>query len=302
MITILLSTYNGEKYLEEQLNSLIKQEGVEVSIFVRDDGSKDNTHAILNRWQDNGLLSWYTGKNLGAARSFFDLLQKAPDSEYYAFCDQDDVWLPNKLQRALSYLSVTDSDIPNLYGAGYLLVDANLNIMKKVTKPYLSFNTAGSVMLESHTPGCTMVFNRALAKEVKKHIPECFVFHDRWVLLVAYLLGNIHYDHFASLMYRQHENNVVGASQNVTVLDRLKHLITLPKRKLSPLYLLSSELLEAYKCTISEDKQEVLVICSIYNKSLTALMQLAFAPKFNLSPRGLKNALYWKCKILLRKI
>ena len=82
-VCILLSTYNGEKYLEEQLESLIKQENVEIDILVRDDGSSDNTHNILNKWQERGLLKWYTGNNKGYAKSFMDLVQNSGDYDYY---------------------------------------------------------------------------------------------------------------------------------------------------------------------------------------------------------------------------
>ena len=93
-ILILMSTYNGEKYLSEQLNSLLLQENVNIKILIRDDGSTDNTHKILNFYSSNyPNISWYTGENKGPALSFMDLLFNAPESDYYAFCDQDDVWL-----------------------------------------------------------------------------------------------------------------------------------------------------------------------------------------------------------------
>ena len=90
-ICILLSAYNGEKYIEEQLESLVGQQEVAADILVRDDGSSDKTHEILDKWQNKGLLKWYKGENLGFAKSFMDLVQRAGDYEYYAFCDQDDI-------------------------------------------------------------------------------------------------------------------------------------------------------------------------------------------------------------------
>lgn len=115
MVCVLLSTYNGEKYLEEQLNSLIKQEDVELRILVRDDGSKDRTHEILDKWQKRGHINWYEGKNKGAAQSFMDLIYNAPEADYYAFCDQDDVWLPEKLKVAIDKIRESNEAMPCMY-------------------------------------------------------------------------------------------------------------------------------------------------------------------------------------------
>ena len=114
MIYILLSTYNGEHYLNEQIESLVRQVDVNYKILVRDDGSKDSTHVILNKWQQLGFLTWYRGENIGFAESFMDLVQKAPKADYYAFCDQDDIWLPNKLKAAVEKLELLKSG-PQLY-------------------------------------------------------------------------------------------------------------------------------------------------------------------------------------------
>ena len=120
-VVVLLSTYNGEKFLEEQLRSLQGQIGVDVTVLVRDDGSTDNTHAILDEWSKNGFLSWYTGPNLGPAKSFLDLLCNAPDADYYAFCDQDDVWHKDKVKTFLCEINATKKD---LYFSDGILVDA----------------------------------------------------------------------------------------------------------------------------------------------------------------------------------
>ena len=101
-VLILVSTYNGEKYLPEQLDSLYAQEGVDIHILVRDDGSKDNTIGILKNYQGSkGKMTIIEGENIGAGQSFLALINEAttnyPDYDYYAFCDQDDVWYGNKV-------------------------------------------------------------------------------------------------------------------------------------------------------------------------------------------------------------
>ena len=123
-IVVLLSTYNGEKYLEEQLDSLASQNGVVIELLVRDDGSTDGTAAILDRWQDEGRLSWYTSANLGPGKSFMHLLQTAGGGGYYAFCDQDDVWLPDKVKRVMeAFDEGYDLVLHNAY-----ITDGKLNI------------------------------------------------------------------------------------------------------------------------------------------------------------------------------
>src|ERR1035437_8737190 len=131
MVTILLSTYNGEKYLNQLFESLFKQIDVEMSVLVRDDSSSDSTKEILRKYEEEGKLSWYTGENLRSAGSFMDLLFHAPDSEYYAFCDQDDVWEADKLYSAIKMLKQTQ-DKPSLYFSQTKLVDKDLNSIKTI--------------------------------------------------------------------------------------------------------------------------------------------------------------------------
>lgn len=109
-----MTTYNGEKYLKEQLDSLLKQVGVSVKILVRDDGSTDQTKSILDTYQKKGLIDWYCGEHLNAPRGFLDLINRAPNADYYAFCDQDDVWDSDKLFIAVNLLSQYDDKLPLL--------------------------------------------------------------------------------------------------------------------------------------------------------------------------------------------
>ena len=97
-VQVLLSTYNGEKYLQEQIESIIRQEDVEISLLIRDDGSCDKTIEIIeNLKRKNSNIIYYSGNNLGPARSFMDLINKSGNFDYYAFSDQDDVWKSKKL-------------------------------------------------------------------------------------------------------------------------------------------------------------------------------------------------------------
>ena len=108
-VTVLMSTYNGETYLKEQIDSILAQEGIRVKLLVRDDGSKDSTQQILDDYSKRGLLEWYKGENLKSARSFMNLVDTVSlDADYYAFSDQDDFWEKDKLSRAIDMLNQFD--------------------------------------------------------------------------------------------------------------------------------------------------------------------------------------------------
>ena len=210
-VVVLLSTYNGEKYLEEQLLSLQGQTGVDVTVLVRDDGSTDNTCAILDKWSKKGLLSWYKGANLRPAKSFLDALCNAPDADYYAFCDQDDVWLPDKLYRAVQSLRSCDGEY-KLYFSPAILVDSSLNIIGELPLNYKF--TAGEAVVTNPATGCTMLFNRNLKKLIEKHPPQVLEMHDEWVYKVClFMNGTIYADKESRIYYRQHGNNVIGAKE-----------------------------------------------------------------------------------------
>ena len=123
-VVVLLSTYNGERYLRQQLESLINQKEVAVRILVRDDGSSDGTVKILDEFSADKKLEYYRGNNIGAADSFIDLLFSAPISSFYALCDQDDIWDDDKLSVAVKRLEHVKGHV---FIMGLLAVDENLS-------------------------------------------------------------------------------------------------------------------------------------------------------------------------------
>ena len=202
-----MSTYNGEKYLEEQLESLIAQEGVEVDILVRDDGSTDRTRKILERWQAKGHITWYTGRNLGFAFSFMNLLETANGYDYYAFCDQDDIWLKTKLLRAVTELEKTPDKL-KLYCSNVYYYKDGQTLGGIHQKPQ-TFDKY-TCLVRNIAPGCTMVLNNELRNILVAKLPRTMIAHDFWVFQVATLLGTVYYDFEPTMLYRQHENNQIG--------------------------------------------------------------------------------------------
>lgn len=158
-LIVLLSAYNGETYIREQLDSLLAQTLRNVEILVRDDGSTDGTRAILTEYAQQGALRWCACENLGPAHSFWRLLQDAPDADYYAFCDQDDVWDSDKLGIAVSALEHMDTSKPALYFGDVRVTDMNLRILAEhmVRPAPMDYPHA---LLRNLAPGCTYVFNR----------------------------------------------------------------------------------------------------------------------------------------------
>lgn len=213
-VQVLLSSYNGEKYLAAQLESILAQDYEEISILIRDDGSTDRTLEIIQYYADKyANIAYYVGKNLGVQQSFFQLMQHADKmADYYAFSDQDDVWLPEKVRQAVQLLEKQDQSLPLLYASKTTLVDAELKeipIRKKRVKIRPEF---GNALVENVCTGCTEVFNRRLLELVTKQTPTYAIMHDWWLYLCATAFGWVYYDVNSYILYRQHGNNQVGSS------------------------------------------------------------------------------------------
>lgn len=211
-ILVLMSTYNGEAYVKEQLDSLCNQT-VKVDILVRDDGSLDSTVAVLAGYGDR--IKHYSGDNLGFCHSFLNLVKTASDDyDYYMFCDQDDVWLPEKAERAEEMLDEYPQDTPLLYMSNIIQVDADLSPVGKVSERHVQI-TPESALVKSYCNGCTMMFNRALKRLFEKlDYPKDMLCHDWMMSKIAALFGKIVYDKRAFILYRLHGNNAIGSRKS----------------------------------------------------------------------------------------
>jgi glycosyltransferase involved in cell wall biosynthesis len=212
-VSVILSSFNGARYLREQLDSLLGQSYPNLLIQVRDDGSSDGTRAILQDYAaQHANIRVDFGERLGIASSFFQLLEHAADgSEYFAFCDQDDVWYPDKIERAVSRLSALKPGIPALYCSRLEYVDADLNHLRfsRIPGRGLSF---GSALVENSATGCTVVMNRAARDLIVRAPPGHCIMHDWWCYLVVAAFGVVIYDESPGLKYRLHAGNDTGAA------------------------------------------------------------------------------------------
>ena len=223
-VQVLLSSYNGEKYIREQIDSILRQKNVEVELLVRDDGSKDRTIKILQEYEQNCRnVRVIYGENLGVIKSFFTLIEHAGGAEYISFADQDDVWLPEKLARAVDVLEKEDNKIPLVYCSAKQLVDAELNpIPAAIT--YENVRTEfGNALVENMCTGCTCVITNPLLKLLQGKPPSFTVMHDFWIYLVGTCFGKVIYDEQSYILYRQHGNNELGAASSL--LDNYKRRV-----------------------------------------------------------------------------
>lgn len=221
-VLVLMSTYNGEKYLKEQINSLLAQKDIDLNILIRDDGSSDGTIDIIKSYPAD-KISFYQGHNLGPSASFIDLVTKAPEASYYAYCDQDDVWNEDKLATAIQSID-KKSEYPVLYMSTYDVVDEKLNfIFQRDMKFSIPFSLE-STIVERSPSACTMVFNHKLALLLKEGSPDFIRMHDYWTLMVAEAFHcEIIGENISLMKYRQHASNTVGIGTNA--LTRIKRLL-----------------------------------------------------------------------------
>lgn len=213
-VLILLSTYNGSSFIKEQIDSLLSQINVDIQILVRDDGSSDATTSILQEYASvDNRINLILGDNLGACNSFLELQKEALkyEADYYAFCDQDDVWLNDKLSTAVKVLEENgQANQPALYMSAFQMVDANLNkIDTPIYTPMLSLPAA---LISNCATGCTMVFNRTLLQKTISDVPNSdIIMHDYWLYLTCLIMkGFVFFDTTPYIYYRQHGNNVIG--------------------------------------------------------------------------------------------
>ena len=213
-ILVMMSTYNGERHLSEQIESILNQQTKhEVHLCIRDDGSRDRTCVIASEYVEKypERVELIRGENLGYNGSFFALMHDAKNYDYYAISDQDDVWLPDKLQVACDAIDKIEENIPVLYASTSFLVHDNLvpyGITRKKEREMTIYNT----IIQNICPGHTQVMNNQLLKLLKADIDARRIYvYDSWIQNVANLYGKILFDNEPHTYYRQYEGNQLGS-------------------------------------------------------------------------------------------
>ena len=292
-IAVLMSTYNGEKYIKEQIDSIMNQNDVRIELYIRDDGSKDKTIDIVKEiMRDYNNIHFYKGQNMKSCKSFLNLMYQDIDADYYSFADQDDYWDKDKLINALNFMENNpryDPNIPTMYHSNLKIVNDKLEFCRMShSKPHIPKNKYSS-LVENLATGCTIVYNKAANDLLKKHKIDDFTMHDAFVFMVCAQFGITMYDNNAYISYRQHENNVIGASKKrydfFVIIERLKRIFN---RDLQPRYKSAIIFYNAFNEILNGTQKKELLKIVNYKKGIFKRLELFF--DFKLVPGYSLNA------------
>jgi glycosyltransferase involved in cell wall biosynthesis len=302
-VLVLLSAYNGEKYILEQLESIRNQVGIKVFCLIRDDGSKDNTMNIIREYCNyNQNFKYYSGNNLGVVGSFNDLVccKEVNNFKWIAFSDQDDFWEPDKLQTGINNLkSLSPEQLrkPCLYFCNLFVSDQDLNILHLLypfffNKEYMNLYTP---IVNNVAYGCTEVFNYKAVELYRKGVSGYIEMHDYWLYLICIYLGNIIYDKNAYIKYRQHNSNVVGAKQK-HIIKVIKNIIHSKENKRQLMFM---NFLQNFEDELSDDAITAIKPLIEYQKSFTNKLIL-LTPRYKNFQK--KVTMNFKLRVLLNRI
>lgn len=230
-IVCILCTYNGEKYIYDQLESIFQQTIRINRLIICDDASIDNTVKIIKKWQKNvdfPVSIYENDYSIGCIRNFEKALSLAT-SEYIFLADQDDVWLPNKVEITMKELKCLEDlygkDTPCLVHSDLIVVDKDLQVLHKsflknqgINHVFDEKKQLQCLMVQNFVTGCTIAINRAL-KDKAMPFPKNIVMHDHWLALVASLTGKIGFVDKPTIFYRQHGRNTVGAVKYMSLTN-----------------------------------------------------------------------------------
>lgn len=207
---ILLSSYRGSEHLPAMLDSLARQDWPNCKVMVRDDGSDDETRDVLERLSQLHAFEVDCGSNIGSKASFARMLAQAPEAEATFFADQDDIWYPDKVRRAMVALARVPSNRPVLYCSALDIVTDDLKPLAK-SPAWPKPPSFANALVENIATGCTIALNSEAANLLRRHPPpQAAIMHDWWAYLVISALGQVIYDPVPSLAYRRHARNQVG--------------------------------------------------------------------------------------------
>lgn len=232
-VDVILPVYNGSLYIKDLLKSIFSQTHTAYSILVRDDGSTDNTLLILQNYMkqypDRIKLIEDDMGNLGVVRNVFEIL-KYSSSDYILLCDQDDIWLDNKIKILLKCIKKKEKgnrEVPILVHSEAIITDENLNIIHTSFSKYSGLNRTRThlcnLLQKNVIQGASSIFNRSLLMKAyllinyKNNEKKTVIYHDLWFAVLASIFGNIYFYSRPLMYYRQHINNIVGAKGKTTI-------------------------------------------------------------------------------------
>lgn len=298
---ILLSSYNGEEYIAEQIESILYQSYKESKLLIRDDGSKDNTVDIIKKYAQKHpeRIQYIIGNNIGVKESFFELLKMADSKcQFFSFCDQDDVWLGDKLEVAVSSLKKEKQDSPLLFFTSTYLTNVDLETRKKW--PYYSIMKPSfyNALIENIVVGTTTTINNK-TREVLLSVQPSFhnmIMHDWWAYLCVSAFGKVIYGDEPGVLYRQHEANLIGGDKNKLDLVTRKWQSYLMNKKNKILHKQALEFEYCYGDLISNEKKQQLMFFVAPRK--TCIAKIKYLMKCKLYRHSFSNNMLFKMLIL----
>lgn len=297
-ILVLLSTYNGEKYLEELLRSLYAQKSVELKCIIRDDGSTDKTCNILKKFcETHPGFTYECGNNIGVVESFNALTRNELTEEYewFCFCDQDDIWHDKKLIIGLNMLQHLKQNIPLIYCSDLNLVDETGCYIGKM-RDYIPKITPYKACIRNCSAGCTMIFNVAALRLYRMGIGKRMEMHDYWMHLIGVYLGKIVYDDKAHIDYRQHPNNVVGAKKR----SLKKYMKNIANGKYGKREAMLSDFLETYSGLLSKRHKSILKHIASISKSRIDRLIVFFDARYR--AYKFQDTISFKLRVLINRM
>lgn len=298
MIDILMATYNGERYLEEQLDSIINQSYNDWKLIIGDDCSTDNTVAILTKYQQmypDKISFHINSKPSGSAKNNFFQLISYVNNDYVMFADQDDVWLKDKIKLTLNMMHKAEiengNQMPLLVHTDLCVVDQDLSVINKsifvMQNMDYKRDKLNNILVSNIVTGCTMMINKALL-DLLSIRPQKSVMHDMWLGLVAAAFGKIYFVSEATILYRQHGKNTNGAKNFNSIRFMLTNLFNNKciHENLLKQYSQANEFMEIFASRLNDHQVKMLENFScLANKNM--ISKLVIINRYNLYKKGL---------------
>lgn len=268
-VAVIMASYNGEKYVRQQIESIFASGFGDFEIFIYDDGSKDNTIGIISELEQQhpGRIHLHQNEtNLGVTRNFLQAVARA-EADYIMLCDQDDVWKPNKIEKTLNRMKALEKrmgrDLPLAVFTDAVIVDERLS---KISDSFFRFNhlnpkktDLAHILMENKLIGCTVMVNAFVGKLLKQYpIPEHARFHDWWIALLASSMGKISFIDEGTLYYRQHGGNLVGGTGFISYLKNRLANIQRQKDALMSLYRQAEDFLAIYDEILPQESKRII--------------------------------------------
>jgi len=304
-VNIIMSTYNGEKYLKEQLESLINQSYKNWFLTIRDDGSTDQTIDIINRFSSVDDRIKLTSDNLGnlkSCQSFGKLMADiCGTSEYVMFCDQDDIWLKDKIERSVDAMRALEknesSDRPLMVYGTYKLIDQVGNDLGLEEPDYSMIPSLNLLLSQNYIYGCTMLINKSLLG-LSVPIPSTAENHDYWSALTCSVNGgNFSYIKKPLLLYRQHTLNVSGSYKNASIFSRVRRIFGIDE--IQSIKNRLKMFISLRKATNDESSQNAILLDNYIEKvSIGGAKALKFCLSNNIRRKGFMQTILFYLNLL----